>query len=174
VYCPTCGKPIPDGSQFCMHCGTAVPEAGTAETAPPGGEPSGDPPEGIGIVLWDYSVPTRSRKWYSGFEVWFSLLDSSGRPTRSDGELTLVFDLKRMFRGHRVEVTTPVRGEDFAKVAEGEKWPAGGFGHLVQTSKAVLRRASDAHGKYQLDVSFKTPDGQELSGQGSFLHPIKE
>jgi hypothetical protein len=170
VYCPSCGKPIQDGSQFCMHCGTAIPETGVVEAAPPGGKPSNDPPESIGAALWDYNLPSKSRAWYSGFEVWFMLVDSSGRPTRSDGELTLRFRLVRTFMGHKYEVTVPVSGEDFAEVTEGGKWPSGRFGYLYQFPKAVLQRASAPYGRYYLDVLFKTPDGRELTGQGSFVY----
>jgi len=33
MYCPSCGKDIPAGAQFCGSCGTAVPSQG-----PPSGE----------------------------------------------------------------------------------------------------------------------------------------
>jgi hypothetical protein len=152
-----------------MHCGTAIPEIEAVEAAPPGGEPSDAPPESIGAALWDYNLPSKSKDWYSGFEVWFMLVDSSGRPTRSDGELTIRFRLERAFIGHKFEINVPVRGEDFAEVAEGGKWPAGSFGYLHQFPKAVLQRASGSSGRYELDVLFKTPDGRELVGQGSFV-----
>lgn len=30
MFCPSCGKPIPDESKFCLHCGTPIPEKSTS------------------------------------------------------------------------------------------------------------------------------------------------
>lgn len=35
MYCPACGKQIPDGSRFCFLCGAAVPTAVSQPSAPP-------------------------------------------------------------------------------------------------------------------------------------------
>lgn len=48
VFCNECGKPVPEGSKFCLECGTQLPAAGTAsppraDTAPPP-TPSAAPP----------------------------------------------------------------------------------------------------------------------------------
>jgi DNA-directed RNA polymerase subunit RPC12/RpoP len=31
MFCPSCGKSIPDESSFCLHCGTRVPQQSTAQ-----------------------------------------------------------------------------------------------------------------------------------------------
>lgn len=60
MYCPSCGKQIPDNSMFCLHCGTsiAVPRD-VASTV-------------RGPIEWEYKEfvwtppPDRSDHWYLG------------------------------------------------------------------------------------------------------------
>ncbi len=34
MYCPSCGKNIPDGSRFCLHCGSAIASSNPASETP--------------------------------------------------------------------------------------------------------------------------------------------
>jgi hypothetical protein len=85
LFCPSCGKPIPDESKFCLHCGTRVQEnsAGLATR--------NTPPIALEIQLLRLAGATEINKGKPligrGFEFNFSLFDSDMQFTTSDGEL---------------------------------------------------------------------------------------
>jgi hypothetical protein len=168
VRCPVCGEMAPDDSRFCSHCGATLP---ASEAASAGVGPSGNLPERLSRVSWVYDRSADPRNWYSGFEVWFALEDSSGRPTSSDGELTIKLRQGGIL-GHRFKITVPVRKEDFSEVAGEDEWPTGGFGYLYQRLKPALeRKLYGRPGQYHMEVFFKTPDGRELHAVSEFFHP---
>ena len=44
MYCPHCGKDVPEGVQFCSNCGTALP----SQVSPPGEQPAAGTPSAPG------------------------------------------------------------------------------------------------------------------------------
>ena len=85
MYCPSCGQSIPEGSEYCLHCGKPVSPLSKPRF-------SDESPQDIGEVGMYKDVPTKKNwrgKVSHGFRFWFSLLDKSHRPTRSDGRLRI-------------------------------------------------------------------------------------
>ena len=89
MFCPRCGKPIPDESIFCMHCGKPM----TGETRSINETP---PIAFREIMFWLEGATEVRTGWIfdrikvgRGFCIGFSLVDSSGTHTVSDGQLVL-------------------------------------------------------------------------------------
>lgn len=87
MFCPSCGRSIPDGSKFCLYCGARIPESNDQLTM------RETPPVSLEIHgLWEvgpFEVKKGllSTKIGRGIKFAFSLLDSEGKQTASDGEV---------------------------------------------------------------------------------------
>jgi len=91
MFCPSCGKSIPDEGNFCLHCGAPVADhdkdLSLRETSAVALEIQG---------FW-LRGPTEIKKGFMerkvgrGFEWAISLLDSENQQTTSDGKLIVVF-----------------------------------------------------------------------------------
>ena len=97
VFCPQCGKGVPDDASFCGVCGTplgGVPETLNGVEAAAAGEPPGTPPSAP--ASGGPSGPRRDRAWLVpaiiatcivaaagiGISVWrLAFADSGGDPT---------------------------------------------------------------------------------------------
>ena len=86
MFCSSCGKPIPENSAFCLHCGAAISSKEKSRIIPT------SPPIGMNdFFIWetgptDVKESFLSTKIGRGFEVAFNLVDSANKLTASAGE----------------------------------------------------------------------------------------
>jgi hypothetical protein len=93
MYCLSCGKSIPDESNFCLYCGTRIPDSTSRLTT------KNTTPIAIDQAFIRVHGPTEVKKGNfltftkvgRGFRFGFSLLDATSEPTTSDGELIVAF-----------------------------------------------------------------------------------
>ncbi len=86
MFCPSCGKSIPEESKYCLHCGKPISttEASQAEQS----SYSDNPPAYFKDVGYKLGNITDSQG-RCGVTVWFILLDKSLKPTRARGKLKI-------------------------------------------------------------------------------------
>ena len=77
MFCPNCNQQLEDGTKFCVHCGTKIPdEAPVAEPAPaaepapvaeapvaeatPAAEPAQTPPVSVDILRFRIFLPAQN------------------------------------------------------------------------------------------------------------------
>ena len=98
MFCPTCGKSIPDESIFCMFCGKGIPDRTPPNTA---SRPTKEtPPIAVQIQgFWLQGASEVKRPPFydtrigRGFAFGLSLIDSTNEETTSEGELTAALHL---------------------------------------------------------------------------------
>jgi zinc-ribbon domain len=164
MYCPSCGKSIPDESKFCLHCGK--PTASSPKLLF-----SDLPPKHMAKVGWARGVPTVKNPFgtvSTGLRFWFQLLDNSLKPTRSSGNVIIQICQKQVhtFGGPTDKIlyraTFNIQNDDFCEceLSAFRSFPEPGLLYKVQ--EAVLKDFNDPF--LHIEIWFKTPDGQELYG----------
>ena len=92
MYCPSCGKKVPDESVFCLHCGARLSNAVLSQMV----TARDTPPIAIKNLFVELYGPTvvremgiifKSMEVGRGLKFGFSLADSNNQPTVSDGTL---------------------------------------------------------------------------------------
>lgn len=89
MFCPACGKQIPDESKFCLHCGHALPPS--AGGGNEGGEKAYLQPSQIKRVIFYFHGPMEQDGSRHGrrFVFGVQLADEDGRPTVWPGQIEL-------------------------------------------------------------------------------------
>lgn len=167
MYCPSCGKSIPDGSTFCLHCGKPI------SVQAPKLNFSDRPPRHIAEVGWSTDVPTKTTllgKTLRGYRIWFQLLDESRQPTRGNGTAYVTMGrwtyppifLDVVMQPYYVtahQANIKVAKSDFGPSSKDQNF----LGFFYNVEEAVLTDGE----RYRLEVRFETSDGQRLLGRSS-------
>jgi zinc-ribbon domain len=160
MYCPSCGKSIPDGSAFCLYCGKPT----SAQVLPVGF--SDQPPRYITEVGWTRDVPTK-KNWrgqvHTGFRFWFALLDASRKPTRADGSIFLKLSKVNVMIILLTDFRTPVY-QTTIQIHKDQFGPARGdpsfLGYWVNVEQAIVKENE----RHEFEMWLTTADGHKLYG----------
>jgi len=158
MYCPECGKSIPDESKFCLHCGKPI---GANQAEHPKPKFSDEPPAFITDVTFCSYGPTKKGflgAVYRGFSVAFSLRDKSNRATRADGEVELQLSGIPRFKYQ-------VKKEDFEEVSVSYTYPPGERKFLGCWLRHETPDIYDSDSIRTTEIWFKTADGKKLYGR---------
>lgn len=129
MFCPSCGKSIPDESNFCLYCGSATDEAQSKKSAI---VPSDEMPVYIkDLSYWENDI--RDNKGRFGFGVSFMLLDKELRPTRYDGELEIKVEGRSSWRP-KFQRTIQARKEDFRVSRIDPNW----YGYVFEHAEPII------------------------------------
>jgi hypothetical protein len=87
MFCPACGKEIPENSNYCMFCGSSV-----SEPAPTEASLNENTPAAIGLTVHKKGNAQTREDGLTGFplHIQFWLNDEYGDATVSSGEVTIV------------------------------------------------------------------------------------
>ena len=98
MYCPNCGTNVPNGSRFCVRCGSSMP--GMVPVAPQQGKVNTNaavsiklqfrPQGNIEIEEINHGLRGREQRIRRGFRLEIMLFDKSNQHTASDGAFTMM------------------------------------------------------------------------------------
>ena len=130
MFCPSCGKSIPDNSIFCMFCGKPV----QLSTASPQVVFNMNVPVQIKNVTFNFIGPMEQkffalRGTLAGrqFRIGVQMVDSEGQPTAYDGTLRLEGTTPLVAGGGwntmgKLAVKLDVKAENFGRSQNDETW----------------------------------------------------
>ena len=166
MFCPSCGKQIPEDSRFCLYCGTST-------SSPPRTTVSfsEDPPQYITSVGWVTDVPTEKKlgKILHGFRYWFVLLDGNNKPTIANGNILVRLSkwINTIYFGDAWstvwEKSIQLGKSDFTKIEGLRAFPNGVVGFIQNVRQAVLNDKDVLSAR--LEIWFTTPEGRKLYGK---------
>ena len=176
MYCPACGKAIPDDSVFCMYCGKSLagqPSLAVRPDAPPtyirstfgwlDGPTVIKRPDGGGLF---------SKKEHRGFAIAIILADEAGRQTTADGTFRLKLNLRPSgLRWRKLEKEIGVNKAEFSLHEFRGLAVTYDWAFIYRHHEPILYDYRDflsdsGYLVFHYDVWFKPTGGQELYSKG--------